>query len=150
MVAKDTISLAERAGVASQNKTTRAKGVRASKDTISGSEDDSRQTLPDASIFNDDSVETPSTLYDAPSFEDGVLGAGSLEDEVDVVAKNTKLTSCYDIPLLRGWLVAGLPLICTKWAEHQGISLWAGPTSMIAHRNTIHSNLMFMCSTCKS
>jgi hypothetical protein len=25
---------------------------------------------------------------------------------------------CYDIPLLRGWLVAGLPLICTKRAEH--------------------------------
>jgi hypothetical protein len=64
-----------------------------SKDTISGSEDESRQTLLDASISNDDGVETPSTLYDAPSFEDGVLGAGSLEEEVDVVAKNTKLTS---------------------------------------------------------
>jgi hypothetical protein len=25
---------------------------------------------------------------------------------------------CCDIPLLRGWLVAGLPLICTKRAEH--------------------------------
>jgi hypothetical protein len=72
--------------------TTRANGVRASKDTISGSEDESQQTLPDASILNDDSVETPSTLYDAPSFEDGVLGAGSLEDEADVV-KSTRLTS---------------------------------------------------------
>jgi hypothetical protein len=29
-------------------------------------------------------------------------------------------------------LVAGLPLICTERAEHQGICLWAGPTSMIA------------------
>ena len=76
-----------------QNKTTRAKRVRASKDTISGSKDESQQTLPDATILNDDSAETPSTLYDAPSFEDGVLGAGSLEDKADVVAQNTKLTS---------------------------------------------------------
>ena len=76
-----------------QNNTTRAKGVRASKDTISGSEDELQQTLPDASVLNNDSVETPSTLYDAPSFEDGVLGAGSLEDEADVVARNTRLTS---------------------------------------------------------
>jgi hypothetical protein len=69
-----------------KNKTTRAKGV-------SGSEDESQQTPPDAFIFNDDSVDTPTTFYDAPSFEDGVLGVGSLEDDVDVVAKNTKLTS---------------------------------------------------------
>ena len=76
-----------------QAKTTKAKGVRASKDTISSSEDESQRTLPDASILNNDSVETPSTLYDTPSFEDRVLGAGSLEDEVDVVARNTRLTS---------------------------------------------------------
>jgi hypothetical protein len=77
----------------SRNKTTRPKRVRVSKDTISGSEDESQQAPPNASIFNDDSVETPSTFYDAPSFEDGVLGAGSMEDEVDAVARNTRLTS---------------------------------------------------------
>ena len=76
-----------------QDKTTKAKGVSTSKETISDSEDELRQTLPNASIFNDSSVETSSTLYNAPSFEDGVLGAGGLEDEVDVTAKNTKLTS---------------------------------------------------------
>jgi hypothetical protein len=76
-----------------QNKTTRAKRVRASKDTISGSKDESQQTLPDATILNDDSAETPNTLYDAPTFEDGVLGAGSLEDRTDVVAKDNRLTS---------------------------------------------------------
>jgi hypothetical protein len=76
-----------------QNKTTRAKRVRASKVTISGSKDESQQTLPDATILNDDSAETPNTLYDAPTFEDGVLGAGSLEDRTDVVAKDNRLTS---------------------------------------------------------
>jgi hypothetical protein len=40
-------------------------------------------------------------------------------------------TNCCDIPLFKR-LVAGLSLICTKRAVHQGISLWAGPTSMIA------------------
>jgi hypothetical protein len=38
---------------------------------------------------------------------------------------------CHDISLLRGWSVAGLPLIGTKRAEHQGIRSWAGPRSMI-------------------
>jgi hypothetical protein len=36
---------------------------------------------------------------------------------------------CYDVSLFKG-SVAGLPLICTE-AEHQGIRLWAGPTSMV-------------------
>ena len=39
--------------------------------------------------------------------------------------------NCHDISLLRGWLVAGLPLIGTERAEHWGIRSWAGPTSMI-------------------
>ena len=53
-------------------------------------------------------------------------------------------------PCLRGWLVAGLPLICTERAEHQGISLWAGPTSMIPSLQYNQFNLMVLCSTCKS
>ena len=60
----------------------------------------------------------------------------------------THIYNCYDIPLFKG-LVAGLPLIRTDRAEHQGISLWAGPASMIAE-SSIQSILtvMFMCSAC--
>jgi hypothetical protein len=48
---------------------------------------------------------------------------------------------CHDISLLRGWSVAGLPL-----AEHWGISLWAGPTSMIGEESSIQS-IQTSCST---
>jgi len=59
---------------------------------MSGSKDESQQTLLNTSISNDNSVETLSNVYNAPSFKNGVLGAGRLDNEVNV-AKNTKPTS---------------------------------------------------------
>ena len=75
-----------------QDKTSKTKGVSTSKRTISDSEDELQQTLPNTSISNNNSVETLSNVYNAPSFKNGVLGAGSLDNEVNV-AKNTRPTS---------------------------------------------------------
>jgi hypothetical protein len=46
-------------------------------------------------------------------------------------------------PCLRGWLVAGLPLI---GAEHWGISLWAGPTSMTIQQESSIQSIQTSCS----
>jgi hypothetical protein len=47
-----------------RTKTTNAEGVSTSKETINDSGNGSQQTIPNASIFNDNSVEPPSTLYE--------------------------------------------------------------------------------------
>ena len=52
-----------------------------------------------------------------------------LRTQVDMLVNQLGGVSRYDP--VKGLLVAGLPLICIR-AEHQGIRLWAEPTSMIA------------------
>jgi hypothetical protein len=57
---------------------------------------------------------------------------------------------CYDIPLFKGF-IAGLPLIGTKDGTpgYKSVGRSRIHDSIIIS-NTINSNLMFMCSACKS
>jgi hypothetical protein len=61
-------------------------------------------------------------------------------------------TNCYDISLLRGWLVAGLPLICIKGGAlgYKAVGRAYIHDSIIIIINTVNSNLMFNSSACKS
>jgi hypothetical protein len=54
-------------------------------------------------------------------------------------------------PCLKGWLVAGLPLICISGGDpgYKAMGRSHIHDSIIIN-NSIYSNLMFLCSACKS